>query len=139
MRQVLINLVGNAIKFTATGGVDVTVRQSGVQRLRFDVTDTGVGIPPAALPKLFKEFSQVDGSYTRRFGGTGLGLAICKRLVEALDGSIDVEPLEGAGTRLLVRASGGPDHRRRRHLRAEPAPVQAAAFRARSWWSTTTR
>ncbi|MCB1352799.1 MAG: response regulator [Rhodobacteraceae bacterium] len=98
LRQVLINLVSNAIKFTPEGSVHVRVKRRGPDNLRFEVKDTGVGIPPEAIPKLFKEFSQVDASYTRRFGGTGLGLAISKRLVEAIGGGFDVHSVPGEGS-----------------------------------------
>ena len=101
LRQVLTNLVGNAIKFTDTGGVKVVVRMDtsgGTPRLAIDVVDTGVGIPRNALEKIFDPFSQADATVTRKFGGTGLGLSISRRLVEALGGRITVESEPGEGS-----------------------------------------
>ncbi|QDU36111.1 Signal transduction histidine-protein kinase BarA [Maioricimonas rarisocia] len=102
LRQVLLNLVGNAIKFTENGEVAVHVDgrelpDSTVQ-LDFSVTDTGIGIPPEQLDRIFSAFTQADGSTTRRFGGTGLGLTISSRLVEAMGGRIEVESRIGAGS-----------------------------------------
>ncbi|MEO6850947.1 MAG: response regulator, partial [Mucilaginibacter sp.] len=102
LRQVLINLLGNAIKFTHHGeiflGVSL-VKQSGDEiELQFEVRDTGIGIPEEKLAKLFKAFSQIDSSTTRKYGGTGLGLAISERLVELMGGEISVESETGVGT-----------------------------------------
>ncbi len=98
-RQLLFNLVGNAVKFTDQGWIEVALyaRQEGeVWRLGCRVTDTGIGIDPANVPQLFERFTQADASITRRYGGTGLGLAICKRLAEEMGGSIGAAP-RGSG------------------------------------------
>ncbi len=98
LRQILINLLGNAVKFTAKGSVTLDVEYNADGHLICKVTDTGIGIPPEGLERLFKPFSQVDSSTTRDFGGTGLGLAICKRLSEALGGGISVTSTVGEGS-----------------------------------------
>jgi len=92
LRQVITNLVGNAVKFTERGGVCIEVKpvEDGVF-LRFDVRDTGVGVPPAKRQEIFEEFVQADSSHARKFGGTGLGLAISKRLVDTMGGQIGVD------------------------------------------------
>ena len=94
LRQIVLNLVGNAIKFTAQGEVGLTVcvqeKQPGGRLLRFTVSDTGIGIPQDKLGHIFEPFSQADASTTRRFGGTGLGLTICSRLISVMGGSITV-------------------------------------------------
>jgi PAS domain S-box-containing protein len=98
IRQVLLNLVGNAVKFSAAGGVTLSVGHDG-ERLRVDVADTGPGMSPEQQAKLFQRFADVDGSLTRTSGGTGLGLAICKGLVEAMGGAIGVSSRRGVGSR----------------------------------------
>ncbi len=102
LRQVLLNLLNNAVKFTAQGEVTLTIAQAAAEDdacvLRFAVTDTGIGIAEGKRARLFQRFSQVDGSITREFGGTGLGLAISKGLVERMGGTIGAESTVGAGS-----------------------------------------
>jgi PAS domain S-box-containing protein len=100
LRQMLLNLVSNAIKFTDEGAVRLTADyDQTAARLSFSVADTGPGVPQDRLEDLFKRFSQVDGSTTRRHGGAGLGLAICKGLADAMGGEIGVESRDGEGSR----------------------------------------
>jgi PAS domain S-box-containing protein len=102
LRQIINNLVNNAIKFTAKGEVIIRVtlenEDANGATIRFDVTDTGIGIPPDQMDRLFKSFSQVDPSITRKFGGTGLGLAISKQLANMMGGQIGVESRDGKGS-----------------------------------------
>jgi PAS domain S-box-containing protein len=98
VRQVLLNLVGNAVKFTEVGRVAITVRHAGGW-VEIVVADTGIGIVPCALPHIFDEFRQADGSTTRRFGGTGLGLAIARKLARLHRGDVSAVSLPGAGSR----------------------------------------
>jgi two-component system sensor histidine kinase/response regulator len=106
IRQVLINLIGNAIKFTERGGITVSVacpRKSDREAsLELAVRDTGIGIPADKLELVFEKFTQADGSMTRRYGGTGLGLTIVKQLVEVMGGTVGVESRVGTGTTFTV-------------------------------------
>jgi PAS domain S-box-containing protein len=112
LRQVLLNLLNNAVKFTAKGSISISVRKEmgsdGRERIRFCVADTGIGIPTEVQHRLFKRFSQADSSISRRYGGTGLGLAICRRLVELMDGEIGVLSAVGKGTEIWFTANLPP-------------------------------
>ena len=113
LRQILVNLVGNAIKFTEAGGVTITCQvhtptHDHEPKLRIDVIDTGIGIAPEKINKLFHPFTQADTSMTRRFGGTGLGLAISKRLAQMLGGDVTVDSTPGQGSTISVTISTGP-------------------------------
>jgi two-component system sensor histidine kinase/response regulator len=113
LKQVLINLVSNAVKFTEKGEVGIKISSvgkeaDGLLKLRFDVWDTGIGIPHDKLHRLFRAFSQVDSSTTRKYGGTGLGLAICQKLVTLMGGSIGVESKPGAGTNFFFTINAYP-------------------------------
>ncbi len=110
LRQLLINLVGNAVKFTEAGSVEVTgrlVKVDGAFKVRVDVRDTGVGIPADKLEEIFNPFAQADASVTRRFGGTGLGLAISRHIAEALGGSIEVASTVNQGSTFAVTIDPG--------------------------------
>lgn len=116
IRQVIYNLIGNALKFTATGRIDVFVEQVGQRddklEIRVSVADTGIGISPEAQLRLFDRFTQADSSTTRKYGGTGLGLAISKQIAELLGGEAGVESEEGKGSRFWVTfvvAEGDPE------------------------------
>ncbi|UWQ49485.1 response regulator [Leisingera caerulea] len=126
IRQILLNLAGNAIKFTEHGRVLVTLDAEPAEQgfdLVFSVADTGIGIPKDMLSKVFERFSQADAAISRRFGGTGLGLAISRRLAEAMGGSITVNSEVGLGSCFTVRLQLDPP-------RAELAAVPAAAPQA---------
>jgi len=98
LRQILVNLLGNAVKFTSSGEVVLSVSQPNPAMLRFEVRDTGIGIRADQLERLFKPFSQADASTTRLYGGSGLGLAICQRLVMQMGGNIGVDSVPGQGS-----------------------------------------
>jgi len=125
VRQILDNLVANAIKFTAQGRVDVSLRMLDDARgsLEWRIADTGIGIPPERRGELFQDFMQVDSTTARRFGGTGLGLAICRRLIKLMDGDISVESQVGRGSTFTFRLPTRP-------LEPVAAPVPARGMRA---------
>jgi PAS domain S-box-containing protein len=111
LKQILMNLIGNAIKFTEEGGVQVRCRlatRHEPHRLEFEVTDTGIGMTDDQIARIFKPFEQADASITRRFGGTGLGLSITLRLTEALGGKVEVQSTPGEGSRFTVSIDTGP-------------------------------
>ena len=101
LRQILVNLLGNAIKFTDSGSVSMRLTK-GMTAVRIDIEDTGIGIPPDELPRLFRPFAQVDTGLTRRHGGTGLGLYISRRLATMLGGHIEVASQPGVGSTFSV-------------------------------------
>ncbi len=126
LRQVLFNLVGNALKFTPHGGTVSILGTVGAKAdlVRFSVVDTGIGISAEATRRLFKPFSQADGSTTREYGGTGLGLSICAELVTLMHGTIGVESTPGKGSsfwfEVTLRRASGPVTR----VSAAPAPAR---------------
>ncbi len=130
VRQVLTNLLGNAVKFTARGSVTLRVRtlHAGAEgsRVRFEVEDTGPGIDAETLARLFQPFTQADGSTTRRYGGTGLGLAISRMLAELMGGEIGVESRPGQGSTFWVVLPFGPVPAAAALRAVEPAPAPEA-------------
>jgi signal transduction histidine kinase len=106
LRQILMNLVGNSIKFTEQGEIQVQVQAEELTmnriRLFFSIVDTGVGIPTNKIDTILEPFSQADNSLQRKYQGTGLGLSIVKSLVEMMDGNIDIESTEGRGTKVNI-------------------------------------
>ncbi len=132
LRQILINLVGNAVKFTQKGEVRIAARlvdESGAPpRLRFDVIDTGIGLNREQISRLFQPFTQADSSTTRKFGGTGLGLTISRRFAEMLGGDICVESAPGKGSTFTVTIEVGPmDNVRMIDIADRVAPLNARA------------
>ena len=108
LKQILLNLCSNAIKFTDRGAVSITVNcNCNTQVMQFSVKDTGIGMTPEQLKKLFTPFQQADSSITRRFGGTGLGLSLSKRLAEKLGGTVEVRSELGKGSRFILSTSTG--------------------------------
>jgi len=134
LRQVLVNLVGNAIKFTEQGRVTVSMAYEAIEArgiLHIYIDDTGIGISPEEMNRLFHPFSQADTSMTRRFGGTGLGLTISKRLIGLLGGQISVESKRGRGSRFTVTLDiGAAVPPEQRHFPCYVPPQPAAALDA---------
>ena len=132
LRQILLNLVGNAVKFTEAGQVAIDMKvadlSSSTASLTVTVADTGIGIRPEAVKTLFTEFSQVDSSVSRRFGGTGLGLAICKRLLDGMGGTIDVESTPGLGSRFRFTVPLDKDAKLGRPVAETGAPPPGGGF-----------
>ena len=124
IRQVLLNLISNAVKFTETGDVTIAVARAadGAGPVTIEVSDTGIGLDPTAIDKLFQRFEQADGTITRRFGGSGLGLHISRQLVELMGGSIGAEPRPGGGSRFWFTLPLGRP--------VEEAPAEAPAARS---------
>ena len=131
LKQILLNLVGNAVKFTENGGVDVAVALEECQGdralLRFSIGDTGIGMKPEVIEKIFAPFSQADASTTRKYGGTGLGLSICTKLTDLMGGGIRVESVEGAGSTFHVVLPFTVTDFRREHRGGSPAQAYAGA------------
>jgi len=139
LRQILINLVGNAIKFTERGRVELRVRpvDEAADRatVRFEIADTGIGIPREAQARIFDRFVQADETTTRRYGGTGLGTTIAKQLVELMGGTIELESEPGRGTTFRVTL---PFEKQQRSGEAEPAGPRLTDLTAaapRRWWA----
>ena len=131
LRQIVLNLLNNAVKFTSRGGVRVAAEiaeEPGGHVFRLEVRDSGIGMSRAEMDRIFERFSQADSSIRRRFGGTGLGLAISKSLVELMGGEIDVESTPGEGSTFRVRVPlGAPEPADQRPVAAAPPPATTAA------------
>lgn len=112
LKQIIMNVVGNSIKFTESGEIKITVRlyeaDNDRSKLQLAISDTGIGIPQDKLESIFEQFTQADASTTRKYGGTGLGLSICKQLCEALGGSIRVESVMNEGSTFICEIDPGP-------------------------------
>jgi signal transduction histidine kinase/CheY-like chemotaxis protein len=129
LRQILLNLLGNATKFTERGELKITVEQQSEGTLYFTVSDTGIGIPPDRVSTIFDSFSQADSSTTRKYGGTGLGLAISKRFVELMGGKIWAESAVGSGTKMHFTVRLLPGKGDKERVKESPVSLQVRALR----------
>jgi hypothetical protein len=138
VRQILINLLNNAFKFTLEGSVSLEVRSPDPDHLSFAVADTGIGIPADRIKDLFKSFTQLDATVNKRFGGTGLGLAISKEIGRAHGGTIEVRSEEGVGSvfTLTIPVEIPEEREGERPPRSLPPPLRV---RCASFWPRTTR
>ncbi len=129
LRQILVNLVGNAIKFTPTGGVRILLScpPGRPARLSFAIADTGIGIEPAIVEEMFQPFTQADSSHTRRYGGSGLGLTICRRLADLLGGQITVASQPGQGSTFALTLDVVPADQAAPEREAGPFPSRSVA------------
>jgi CheY-like chemotaxis protein/anti-sigma regulatory factor (Ser/Thr protein kinase) len=125
VRQIISNLVSNALKFTASGSIKVRAARDG-EYIRFEVSDTGIGITPEVAATLFAKFAQADASITRRYGGTGLGLAISRELAELMGGSVTLDSAAGSGSTFTVRLRL---ERLGEARRSQPAPPSQTTLR----------
>ena len=141
LRQILLNLGANAIKFTANGEISISVRLAGSDAqgcmIRCKVSDTGIGIPAHRVGALFLPFSQIDASTTRHFGGTGLGLSIVRRLVELMQGEAGVDSREGAGSTFWFTARFGKSARQRATPRLDLELPSARRALSGQWHGST--
>jgi len=133
LRQIITNLAGNAIKFTRQGGVAISAALAGGDResvvIRFEVHDSGIGVPASHRAGIFDPFTQVDASSTRRYGGTGLGLSICKELVQLMGGEIGMESVEGVGSTFWFTCRFGRETWQALPAAAVARPVSSGAAR----------
>lgn len=124
VRQILINLAGNAVKFTEQGHVRIVLRRAADGQLRLEVQDTGIGMSPDQVARVFEDYEQADASTTRKFGGTGLGLAISRRLIELMGGAIRAHSVEGVGTTMIASfAAPASAERAECHRAGTPLPA----------------
>src|SRR5262249_47717653 len=110
LRQILLNLLSNACKFTKNGSVTLQARRDGIGSIEGAVADTGIGMTPEQMGKLFQEFNQAEASTAQRFGGTGLGLAITRKLARIMGGDVTVASELGKGSVFTLRLPGGATH-----------------------------
>jgi signal transduction histidine kinase/CheY-like chemotaxis protein len=132
IRQVLLNLAGNAVKFTEFGAISISIEHSNSANIRFTVTDTGIGIPADQIPNLFTPFTQVDSGSARSFEGTGLGLAISRKLVQCMGGEIGVESVPNRGSRFWFEIPFPPPSPDLPDATAEATGLRRAATPARA-------